>query len=212
MNQDYWPTTRLSLLLQVKDPRAEEAWTYFVGQYRPFIVKLIQDVFPLDASEAEDVAQEVLLKLLRAMKQFEYDPQQKFRSWLRTITRNAVRDALRSRKTRKDRATGDTHVQSFLHGQASKSDEVADRMVGRLHYDLLADAEAHVKRRVEPRTWVAYTRSKTGEVRAREIAAETGMSVAAVYKAKSKVIRMIREEISRLTSSDGSKIANGDRE
>ena len=201
---DVWPTTRLSLLLQVKDPQAEDAWNDFVAQYRPFIVRLICDVFPVDANESEDIAQDVLLKLLRAMQRFEYNPNQKFRSWLRTITRNAVRDALRSRKSRLDRGTGDTHVRAMIEGFEGKGDQLADQVVGRLHQDLLVEAEANVQRRVEDRTWKAYCLSKAGDKQARDISAETGMSVAAVYKAKSKVIKLIREEIALITNTEDS--------
>lgn len=200
MSNDSWPTTRLTLLLRCQDPSADQAWGDFVDRYRPAMLRLIGDVFRLQEAEAEDIAQNVLVKLIVALQKFEYDPEKKFRAWLRTITRNAVRDTLRSRKVRVDSGSGDTRVKQLLDGHADAAESLADAVTLQIHRDVLKDAERLVQQRVESHTWRAYVSMRDGHS-AREVASEVGMSTAAAYKAKSKVLRMIREEISMLMAN-----------
>lgn len=203
MPQDHWPTTHLSLLLRVHDPRADAAWDEFVKRYQPHILALVRDVFRLQPQDAEDVAQDVLLKTLRAMQSFRYDSTRKFRAWLRTITRNAVRDAFRSRQQQLDRASGDSQIQQLLNDQIDPRRCVSDRLEEQLYGDLLEEAERRVSQRVESRTWNAYLALGHADSVPREVAEQLGMNVAAVYKAKSKVIKMMREEIAALIDSPG---------
>ena len=200
MPDDAWPTTNLSLLLRCKDPKADHAWGDFVSRYRPSMLRLIRDVFRVQDAEAEDIAQDVLLKLVVAMQGFTYDPDKKFRAWLRTVTRNSVRDTLRSKKVRSDQASGDSRVKMMLDSIPDAVNEFADAVTAEIHRDVLVDAERLVEQRVESRTWNAYLQTRNGSA-ARDVASSVGMSTAAVYKAKSKVIRMIREEISMLLSN-----------
>jgi RNA polymerase sigma-70 factor (ECF subfamily) len=51
-----------------------------------------------DRQEAEDLAQDVFLRLYRARKR--YQPRAKFATWLFHITKNVARNALRSRRRR----------------------------------------------------------------------------------------------------------------
>ncbi|MCA9216418.1 MAG: sigma-70 family RNA polymerase sigma factor [Planctomycetales bacterium] len=194
---DAWPTTNLSLLLKCKDPRSDLAWEDFVARYRPSMLELIRSVFRVQDAEAEDIAQNVLLKLVVVMQDFTYDPDKKFRAWLRTVTRNAVRDALRSKQVRADQGSGDTRVKLMLDSQPHIVDDLAESVTSQIHTDVIFDAERLVQERVEPRTWQAYIATRDG-ASARAASGTTGMSIAAVYKAKSKVIRMIREEVSML--------------
>ena len=63
--------------------------------------------------------------------------------------------------------------------------------------DLLAKAERLVKGRVTEQTWEAFTRRLKNQ-RAKAIAEELGMPLAAVHKAKHRVATMIREEIATM--------------
>jgi RNA polymerase sigma-70 factor (ECF subfamily) len=152
-------------------------------------------------AEADDIAQNVLLKVVRAMQQFEYDPNHRFSAWLRTITRNAVRDAMRSQRVHEDQATGDSQVWRLLENHPAAVDQLEDAMTQALRRDLMRDAERVVQERVEPHTWHAYQAAADGKA-AKLIAADLRMSTAAVYKAKSKVVRMLREQIAALLKHD----------
>ena len=98
MPEDYWLSTHLSLLLSVQDPENESAWSEFVGKYRDPIVQYCCQRFHVDINVAEEIAQDVLLKLLKEMQRFKYRPDQSFRGWLRTVTANSVRTLFPARK------------------------------------------------------------------------------------------------------------------
>src|SRR5262249_6822800 len=97
--------TSLTLMMRVKNPDDPEAWDEFVGQYRPMIEGWCRS-WGLPPSDIEDVTQDVLLRLLAAIRQFEYDPSRSFRSWLKTVTRNALTDFTRARRRDADRILG----------------------------------------------------------------------------------------------------------
>ena len=50
----------------------------------------------------------------------------------------------------------------------------------------------------EPRTWQAFWRTAVDNLPAREVAGELGMTVGAVYMAKSRVLARIRQELAEL--------------
>src|SRR5271156_739538 len=90
--------TSLTLLERVqKFPADREAWDEFVRHYHPMIhawcVKR-----GLQVSDADDVAQDVLVKLLTAMRKFRYDPSRSFRGWLRSVTHNTWTDFCNDRR------------------------------------------------------------------------------------------------------------------
>ena len=189
--------TRASLLLEVRQPENVGAWEQFVAHYSPMIYGWCQ-FWKLQEADAEDVTQSLLLKLFQLMKRFDYDPSQgSFRSWLKTITRNAVVDHSR----RKRAVTGggkDTWDQLM---DASAADDFARRMEQTFELELLALAKQRVRERVAAHTWEAFELNEDSELSIKEIAERTGLSVAMVYVAKSKVIRKLKEEVEEIERS-----------
>jgi RNA polymerase sigma-70 factor (ECF subfamily) len=88
-------TTLLERLRQA--PADQAAWAEFVGRYGHRIHGWCRQ-WGLQEADAQDVTQTVLLKLLRTMQTFRYDPAQRFRAWLKTVTHHAWQDLVRSRR------------------------------------------------------------------------------------------------------------------
>ena len=100
------PETRPSLLIRVRDPADKAAWQEFVEIYRPVILRLAEQK-GMQAADAEDVAQEVLAAVAKAIAEREHDPQRaKFGTWLHRVAYNAIIDALTRRKP--DRGSGNS--------------------------------------------------------------------------------------------------------
>ena len=76
----------------------QAAWTEFVDRYGRRIYGWCLR-WGLQEADALDVSQIVLLKLAQGMKDFTYDPGRSFRSWLKTVTRNAWQDFVGSPRT-----------------------------------------------------------------------------------------------------------------
>jgi RNA polymerase sigma-70 factor (ECF subfamily) len=199
MPDEFWPSTHLTMLIAVRNPTDSPAWTAFVERYRTPIVQFCQQRLRLQTSESEDVAQDVLLKLIRAMHKFTYNPQKSFRAWLKTVTKNAAYDYLKSEKARLDVAAGDSQVHERLQRipDAAIADELTSVLEESLMRDLLAEAERIVRARVDPSTSQAYELRHRGTP-AREVAQQLNMKIAAVHKAYSRVKQMLREEVASL--------------
>src|SRR5262245_62927343 len=105
MSADRGSQTSPTLLGRLRqDPSDEQAWQVFVERYGPRIYGWCQ-TWRLQAVDAEDVTQNVLLGLARKLRDFVYDPSRSFRGWLRTLTQHALSDFLSSRAHR-DRVGG----------------------------------------------------------------------------------------------------------
>ena len=91
------PDTRESLILRVRDSEDREAWDQFSQIYRPVICRLAAKK-GMQAADAEDLAQQVLVSVSRAIERWEPDAERaKFRTWLKRVTDNAILNALTRR-------------------------------------------------------------------------------------------------------------------
>ena len=193
--------TRVSLLLELRDLENSQAWEEFVSQYGPMIYNWCQ-YWKLQKIDAEDVTQALLLKLFQQMRQFDYEPTQgSFRSWLKTVTRNAVRDHWRRKKA----VTAEkTEIWEQLLNTPAAED-FSERMEKAFDLELLQEAKQRVQNRLAAHTWRAFELSEKGKLSAQEIGSETGLSVAMVYVAKSKVVRLLKQEVSRIEGEYNSR-------
>ena len=179
-----------------KDPGDQVAWAAFVACYGPKIRGWCRQR-GLQTADAEDVTQDVLLRLSRALKTFTYDPSRTFRGWLRAVTLHALNDFAAERRRRPGIASGDARVLEVL-GTVQARDELLARLEEQFDREVVAQACATVRSRVEPQTWEAF-RLMTSEGRSgEEVAAQLGLKVMAVFKAKSRVLGFLREEVKRL--------------
>ncbi|QJW98367.1 RNA polymerase sigma factor [Frigoriglobus tundricola] len=198
-NDSTEPETRASLLAQLRGGTPDQAaWGLFVERYDPLVQKWCRD-WGLQPADADDVSQVVLLKLAGHLQQFRYDPDRRFRGFLRTVAHNAWRDFLADR-ARGAVGTGDTAVLAALQSEPAR-DDLAARVEEAFDRELLAAAEARVRRRVEPHTWEAFRLTAMDELSGADAAARLGMQVGAVFKARSKVQKMLREELKRLEAA-----------
>jgi RNA polymerase sigma-70 factor (ECF subfamily) len=193
---DAWlPTTCLTLLARLRrDPLNESAWNEFVEQYGPHIYRWCRQ-WRLQDADAEDVAQEVLLKLARKLRDFEYDPQSSFRGWLKTVAHHAWRDFIDGRSL--GRPIGDEHAWGLLQSVEAREDLI-QRLEEAFDHELLEAAKVQVRLRVAPHTWEAFRLVAIDGLPVTAVAAKVQMQVAMVYVAKSKVQRMLQEEIQKL--------------
>src|SRR5881409_1150777 len=105
--------TSTSLLGRLRNaPTDQAAWREFVRRYGGQIYGWCRH-WGLQESDAQDVTQDVLLKLAAKMRAFTYDPARSFRGWLRTLAHHAWSDFLESRR-RPGRGSGNAQVLEVL--------------------------------------------------------------------------------------------------
>ncbi len=193
--------TSVTLLARIQDVGDNSAWVDFVDRYAPQIFSWCQR-FRLQDSDSADVTQEVLCKLVQKMRSFQYDPARgRFRGWLKTVTSNTVRDFVASRKRRAQAIGGDDGPSWLDQLQDEKAtNELVDRIEAAYQSELLEMAERTIELRVQPHTWQAYRLAACEQVGAIDVARQLEISVSDVYVAKSRVIKLLRQEVARLQS------------
>jgi RNA polymerase sigma-70 factor (ECF subfamily) len=133
--------------------------------------------------------QEVLALLVEKLPTFTYDPQQSFRAWLRTVTVNKCRDLLRKNTTAAARSVPLESGDAFLPDpmELFTDEEYQQSLVQR--------ALEVMQTEFEPKTWKACWELVTSGDTASAVAQRLGMTENAVYLAKSRVLRRLRQEL-----------------
>jgi RNA polymerase sigma-70 factor (ECF subfamily) len=187
------PSTRASLILRLRKPGDLEAWEQFSELYEPFIFRMARGRGLQDA-DAHDLTQEVMVRVAKSVSSWEPDQGKgSFRGWLSRITRNMVVDFMRSR--------------SRKINSVEFAEDVAECPESEL-YDLELRKQAFVwaSDKVRPllkeATWRSFWMTAVENKSATEAARETGLSVGAVYIAKSRVMAKLRDVVQQAIKRD----------
>jgi RNA polymerase sigma-70 factor, ECF subfamily len=184
--------TRQSLLLRAQTGEPN-AWKGLTDLYRPLIIGWLNRQ-GVPARDLEDVSQDILLSVVKHLPSFEHSGRRgAFRSWLRTIVCSRTNDYWRAidAGTQGSGGSGATAALQQIADPDSELnrqwDEEHDRYVLACLLDL-------VDEEFEPATLQAFRRLALDGASGAEAAQELGLSVAAVYVAKSRVLHRIRQE------------------
>ena len=189
-------STHVSLLVRIQnDPTDQQAWVEFVQRYGPKIHAWARQ-WQLQESDAEDVTQNVLLKLATKLRTFAYDPALSFRGWLRALTQNALSDFLSERR-RPGQGSGDSGMLDILETVEARAD-LESQLRAAFDRELLEEAMARVQARVAAHRWLAFQLTAVEGLSGAEAAARLDMKVASVYTAKNQVHKMVQEEVQKL--------------
>lgn len=210
------PSTHVSLLCDLRDAsRQGEAWVTFQTRYRGVLLRWCRRR-GVPPSEAEDLTQDILLRLFQQLPRYHHDPARgQFRSWLQTVVHNILFDYWRRQRRQPERAgVGGTDFQERLVALASPeaAGDLSGEIEGRAQ-TVAADVLERVRNRLKETTWQAFYQSMVERRPAADVAIELNLSVATVYKANFRVKQMLLEEYrSAHDSGRGSVPASGDVE
>jgi RNA polymerase sigma-70 factor (ECF subfamily) len=188
------PATSLSLLDRVKT-RDGGAWERLVDLYAPLVYRWCRRA-GMRADEAPDVLQEVFLAVAGHIEDFRRDrPGDSFRGWLWTITRNKTRDHLRRRKHEPEARGGSSADERLcrIPDRPPSADDADPHSAD--DAELAQRVVELIRPEVEDRTWRAFWRLAVDGQPGRDVAAELGMSLRAVYQAKYRVLQRVRQEL-----------------
>ena len=205
------PNTRASLIARLSDAEDAQAWQEFVEIYLPLLYRLARRK-GLQHADAEELGQEVLIAVSRAVHRWEPDKcRGRFRDWLFRIARNAIINFL-TRPKHQRLGSGDSNVRRLLEDQAEP------RQMSRhcLIWNIAARCSAARRRKragtVTPITWQAFWKSSVEAQPIAEVARALGISVGGVYIARSRVMAKLREEASHFGKHSSPRLCNATRE
>jgi RNA polymerase sigma-70 factor (ECF subfamily) len=189
-------TTSVTLLARLRhEPRDQAAWSEFVARYGPKILGWCRR-WQLQEADAEDVTQDVLLKLNSRMATFSYKTSGSFRAWLKTLTHHAWRD-LAAERRRSGLDGGDPNVVGLL-ASLQAADDLVEQLDAEFRLEVMDRAMERVRRRVSARKWDAFRLTALEGWSASAASGRLEMNIGRVYVARSEVKKLIREEIRRL--------------
>ncbi len=146
----------------------------------------------LDDHEAADLVQDLFAVLVVQLPTFVYDPHKSFRAWLKTILLNRWRNHLNRR------SAGNLVHPIDMNEVAETENPILEMEEAEHRQYLVGRALALMRAEFQPDTWKACWEFVVCGRRAEEVAAELGISVNAVYLAKGRVLRRLREELAGL--------------
>ncbi|MBL8827084.1 MAG: sigma-70 family RNA polymerase sigma factor [Planctomycetaceae bacterium] len=173
-----------------------EAWRRFATLYGPIVYRWI-GLSRLSHEDALDLTQEVFLSASQHLHSFQREATgQSLRNWLWTVTRHKVLNHLRAKRGAD--AIGGSAMHEQLQ-QLPEREESDPSLVAAVSCELSQRAVRLMQNDFEPSTWQAFWETTVGERPAAEVGRELGLSTAAVYKAKSRVLQRLRQELAGLT-------------
>jgi RNA polymerase sigma-70 factor (ECF subfamily) len=181
-------TTPLTLLERLRRAPDEAAWRRLVQLYTPLLFSWARRAGESE-HDAADLVQDVFTILVKSLPQFQVQPGGGFRAWLRTIMLNKLRE----RKRREALVR-----QAPLTAEPELPDGVEAYWEDEYRRDLTRRALQLMQTDFEPATWKACWEHVAKGRSADDVGRELGISENAVYIARCRVIRRLRQELAGL--------------
>jgi RNA polymerase sigma-70 factor (ECF subfamily) len=183
-------TTSLTLLERLRCQPDEASWRRLVQLYTPLLFSWALRA-GLSSDDAADLVQDVFVILVQTLPAFQHNQHGHFRAWLRTITLNKLRDRKRRAALVQQQPLDESPEPALPDGleaywEAEYHKEVTQRALELIQADFA------------PATWKACWEFVARGRPAAEVARELGISENAVYLARCRVLRRLRDELTGL--------------
>jgi RNA polymerase sigma factor (sigma-70 family) len=188
-----YPETRASLIVRLQADDDQAAWAEFVEIYRPVVYRLARRKGLQDA-DADDLVQQVLAAVAGAVRRWQPDAERgRFRAWLNRIAHNRIVNALTRRTP--DRAAGGLAVAELLADRPAP--DGPDSALLRIEWrrEVFQWAARQIRGEFQPDTWQAFWQTAVEGQSIAAVAADLGKGMGAVYTARGRVMRRLREKI-----------------
>jgi RNA polymerase sigma-70 factor (ECF subfamily) len=180
------PATTKTIRDWLKDPLAHpEGWKAFAERYWAPIKKWCLQK-GLQECDAEDIASKLVLKFQSRIESFPYDPSRgRFRDWLHGVTVNACNDFFGAKADALEKWR--KLVKDFKAKLNQRIEALPDLAIYHI-------ALSRVQEQVSERDWEIFI----GGRRARELAAEFGLTVGTIYNIRHAINQMLKDEVEKL--------------
>lgn len=189
--------TTTALLEGLFDPENSAIWEEFHARYQPIILGVARRV-GLSEQDAADVSQETLIKFLQEYRAGKYDRSRgRLRSWIIGIARFRIADLYRARARHREwRGESAIEVLPDDDHLGKIWDEECRREILRQGMKELREST-----KVDARTIRLFERLSFEQATPAEVAAESGVSIDSVYKARQRCLAQLRTILARLNEA-----------
>ena len=180
------------------------AFHELVGQYKKKIYYLAYDITG-DHHEAEDISQEVFMKMFRSLKTFRRDA--KMSSWLYQIAVNTSIDSLRKKSSKPKRS-----IEEF--DQINIQEQVAGSIAQSLDPQKRAEASqiqhqiSQALQNISPKERTVFVMRHYNDLKLNEIAEILNVTIGTVKSLLFRAIRKLRKELSSYMGNLGLEVPN----
>jgi RNA polymerase sigma-70 factor (ECF subfamily) len=177
--------------MRIRDRNDAESWRTFVMLYAPLVCRYCCR-HGLQDADAADVSQEVMQKVARSIRSFEYQPAKGlFRNWLLTITRRQLAEFHQKVSRLPELSNGAADVDGLRADDdgpdADWNQDFAERV--------LQVALDRSRPSFEPATWRAFESVWIENRSAAETADALALNIELVYYSKARVLKRLKEEV-----------------
>ena len=194
--------TRRSLLSRLRNLEDDQSWREFFEAYWKLIYGAGRQSGLTD-SEAQDLVQETIISVSKAIPTFRYDPALgSFKGWLLNLTRWRIVDQMRQRGPRGRKGAGSDEQDR----DQIAIDEVPDPLDNTLgcfwdrewEKNVIEVAIERVKGQIDPKVYQVFDFFVLHEWPARKVAAHLHVGLPSVYVTKHRVSKLIKKEMQKL--------------
>jgi RNA polymerase sigma-70 factor (ECF subfamily) len=182
--------TSASLLERLRSAGDQQAWQRFVELYTPLLLSWARRI-GVSSQDAADLIQDVLILLVKRLPEFQYDASGSFRSWLHVVLRNKYHDWRKKHLT-----IHRAELAAAVPDEYREADDGFSETEYRQY--LIAAALRYVEREFSHSIGRAFREYAIAGRSATAVAADLGISENAVYLAKSRVMRRLKQELAGL--------------
>ena len=187
-------TTRATLLMRVRDPADERAWREFHRLYASLLYHYARGR-GLSHDDAEEIRDECFTVLTRTIPKFQYDRSRgRFKGWLQCVVDSKIADLRRKRRPQR----ADTQQIADVPDPQPSPAEIWEQNWRREH---LQSCLEQVENQVSDHDYRAF-RLLIEACQVLEICRRLGVNANQVYKAKSRILRLVAEAFAEYESID----------
>ena len=183
--------TSLSLLDRLRQSPEDADWSRLIEAYSPLLRAWLMRS-EVQAADADDLVQEVLLVVHRELPKFEHNQRRgAFRNWLRQIVVHRLRNFWRSRG-RLIAVGNDSQLEEQLQQLEDDGSQLSQRWDREHNLTIARKLLELIESRFTESTRLIFRRLVVDGADADTVASETGLSLNAIFTAKSRVLRELR--------------------
>lgn len=183
------PSTIPQTLLEAAKIGNTDAWSRLVTKYFPLVYGWCRKV-GLQPADSADVTQDVFRGIVCGINRFHREEKRAtFRGWLRRITQRRIIDFRRAQFRQRGTSNAGVVIKLISEKTIQPSIETTNScQPQRETMQIISNIQAEF----EPTTWQAFYRTAVDNASPADVAEDLGISLNAVYLAKSRVLRRLR--------------------